>query len=750
MSHDFEGPGATPAEDIAIEGATVEEIKPPEYKSFGDFEMGDAGLFYVETKTNKDGKKEEKRTWLSSPFEVLAETRDKGSESWGKLLRWRDPDGVTHEWAMPNAMLGGSREDIFRALFSGGLRIASSQALRNHLGDYLASVHVSGRARAVDRIGWHQSGGRMAFVLPGHVIGEADERILLQTETRVEVPYHVAGTAEAWRDEIGRLCIGNSRLTFSVALAFAPALLSLAEEEGGGFHWHGDSRIGKSTLLHAAGSVWGGGRVNGFLDTWKATANGLEGIAAGHCDALLCLDEMGQVPRPEEVGEVAYMLANGAGKARASRSGAARRRAEWRTLFLSSGEITLADKLAEAGKRPRAGQEVRLVDIPADAGAGFGVFEELHGSPSAGAFAERIKGATARFYGAPIRRFLEMLAQWRASDPAGMAERLRVIREGFLAAHLPAGASGQARTVCTRFALAAAGGSLATAWGLTGWPDDAAEKAAGTCFAAWLAQRGSAGNSEIDIGIRQVIAFIEMHGSSRFEDAWAERPERIVNCVGFRRREGEGENATWQFMVLSEMWRAEVCKGFDAAALAREMVRRGLLMPGDGRNVARKVSVPNHGTVRLYCLCPDILGDQSADALKPVGNVGTVGNGLISNGNPTSDSPKRMSELSERMAPKSSGAHASSDISDTPKPLSEPQNPSKSAAVPTFPTFPTQNGMSANVAVLPARHTPLGSYVFEPGQPPAFVAQREPGEDEDDGAPPGPNGAAVPADRSAP
>lgn len=34
-----------------------------------------------------------------------------------------------------------------------------------------------------------------------------------------------------------------------------------------------------------------------------------------------------------------------------------------------------------------------------------------------------------------------------------------------------------------------------------------------------------------------------------------------------------------------------------------------------------------------------------------------------------------------------------------------------------------------------ARHTPLGTYVFEPGKPPVFVAQREPGEDADEGAP---------------
>jgi uncharacterized protein (DUF927 family) len=110
-------------------------------------------------------------------------------------------------------------------------------------------------------------------------------------------------------------------------------------------------------------------------------------IAEAHCDTLLCLDEMGQV-EAREAGDIAYMLANGFGKGRARRDDSERPPAQWRLLFLSSGEVSLADKMAEIGRRSKAGQEVRLVDIPADAGAGWGAFEELHGAPSPGAFAE--------------------------------------------------------------------------------------------------------------------------------------------------------------------------------------------------------------------------------------------------------------------------------------------------------------------------------------------------------------------------
>src|SRR5204862_4414271 len=113
--------------------------------------------------------------------------------------------------------------------------------------------------------------------------------------------------------------------------------------------------------------------------------------------------------------------------------------------------------------------------------------------------------------------------------------------------------------VCARFAMVAAAGSLATALGLTGWPDDEADRAAAKCFQAWLERRGSTGEHEIEAGIRQVTSYIEAHGSSRFEAAWDGTAERIINRVGFRRRLSEDQ---WEYMVLPGQWREEGAKGF--------------------------------------------------------------------------------------------------------------------------------------------------------------------------------------------
>jgi putative DNA primase/helicase len=118
----------------------------------------------------------------------------------------------------------------------------------------------------------------------------------------------------------------------------------------------------------------GGRGVAGYIRSWRATDNGLESVALAHCDTLLALDELAEI-EAAAAGKAAYMLANGHAKLRMTRSAVARPAPEWRLLFLSTGEIGLTDKVAEdPRKRITAGQEVRILDLQADAGKGLASF----------------------------------------------------------------------------------------------------------------------------------------------------------------------------------------------------------------------------------------------------------------------------------------------------------------------------------------------------------------------------------------
>ncbi len=535
--------------------------------------------------------------WVCSPFAVTAETRDAGGGNWGRLIEFTDRDGTAHVWAMPMELLAGDGADLRRELLRMGLVITSNRAARVRLEDYIAQASPGRRARCVSRTGWHAG----VYVFPHRTLGGTAERVIYQAESLRGTHFGEAGTLDQWREHVAALCVGNSRLLFACSTAFAALLIGPAGEESGGLHLRGGSSTGKSTALRAAASVFGGRE---YVETWRATDNALEGTAAGHTDALLILDELGEV-EPRIAGDVAYMLGNGTGKGRAGRTGAARARTTWRLLFLSSGEVGLEELMRQAGKKLRPGQEMRMADIAADPGAGYGVFDTLHGRADGAALSREITASCARYHGTAAPAFVEALRLDLAALPACLAE----FRDRFLAEVLPADASGQAHRVAGRFALIAAAGELATAYGITGWPEGAAEAGAATCFRAWLDGRGGAGNLEEPRMLAQVRAFFEAHGEARFSPWEGDPHDRpTINRAGFRRTTPEGV----EFYVLPEAFRAEVCAGFDAKAVARLLVAKGMLRPDKDGKAARSERLPGIGRCsRCYVVTPLLWGVEA-------------------------------------------------------------------------------------------------------------------------------------------
>lgn len=391
--------------------------------------------------------------WLCSPLEILAQTCGDDEKMWGLLLRVITPDGKWHTQAVPRSLFVTQGEEILAILADLGLRFVPVGGVKTQLKKLLALASPEDRARSVPHVGWH---GRL-FVLPDEIFGNAgNEHVVFQPVYAINHAYGEGGTLDGWRREIAARAVGNSRLKFSISAAFAGPLLRLLDMEGGGFHWRGASSTGKTTALVAAGSVWGGGGLSGFTRRWRTTDNALEGTAVTHCDTLLPLDEMAEVEAKAAFRGI-YMLANGQGKQRAGRAGEAKPAAEWRVSFLSTGEIGIADKIAEDGRRATAGQQVRIADLVADAGAGLGIFENLHGYSRPSDFADAIKEAAARHYGHAARTFLRHLT----ASIDGTRDIVRDFIATFGQRVCPANADGQVRRVARRFGMVAAAGELA-------------------------------------------------------------------------------------------------------------------------------------------------------------------------------------------------------------------------------------------------------------------------------------------------
>jgi putative DNA primase/helicase len=542
---------------------------------------------------NADGE----RHWLASPIEAVADSRDADSARWGRVYLVKDRDGLKHSVAIPAGSFAGDGTEVLRELLNCGARIAPGRKSRERLLVYLQTAPTARRLETVDTCGWHTlATGETVFVMGERVLGAAADRVLYQPETRQAV-FAVGGTPDGWRKDVAAHCVDNSRLTFAVSVALAGPLLHATCDESGGFHLVGSSSIGKTTALYVSGSVWGS---HAFLRRWRATANAIDAQAAQHCDTLLVLDELAQVD-PKEAGGIAYSLANGQGKARAHRTGTAKTIVNWRLVFLSAGEIGLALHMAEGGKRTRVGQETRLAEIPADAGAGFGLFDTLHDAPNAATFANRMRDTTNRHFGHVGPAFVEHLLAERDSWPefAATVKELGLRLAGD-------GADGQVQRVARRFALVGAAGELATKWELTGWLKGTAMKAAQDCFNAWVTERGGKSNLEPRQVLAQVRAFLEKHGESRFTQ-WGGKAgsdtDRVTHSRAGFWRESDGQR--W-FYVLPQVMQQEVLAGLNTRDARHALLDAGVLEPDPDGKATRSERLPGLGNTRCYVVKPNL------------------------------------------------------------------------------------------------------------------------------------------------
>ncbi len=539
----------------------------------------------------EDGEEEEEWDWLCSPVKFLATTLNPDSKDWGLYLRILTRNAVWHTAAIPKTELVTNAEDIFKHLAFLGLDFNISPRAKTKLRELLVRIKPQSYALCVPKVGFHDG----VFVLPDETIGEERGRaVVFQPHKPIDHAYRRAGSLKGWQDGVAVRAIGNDRLLFAIATAFAPPLLELVGMEGGGIHFRGGSTAGKTTILRTAGTVWGGGGQYGFLRTWRATDNALEAVATNHNNALLPLDEIAEI-EPKALFKAAYALANGRQKERMQKTSDLRSTATWRLLFMSTGEIGMAEKLAEDRIRATGGQSVRLVEINADAGCGMGMFQNLHGLAEPKAFAQALDAAGREHYGHAAPAFIRHLTASREK----LTAMARVYIARFVTDVCSNKADGQVSRVAQRFGLIAAAGEIANTAGIVPWNKGDARAACQKLFEGWLAERGTDGPIEIQNGIQQVMRVLDRDGASRFTpwDAWS---QPTINRLGFAKTLDAGTvNETQIFYVTPESWK-EICQGFDPKIIAKALVARGAIRPDSEGKFQIPARLPGIGLRRCY------------------------------------------------------------------------------------------------------------------------------------------------------
>lgn len=565
-----ETPAATPEVSGVADSPIPGLDQRPCWRAFDDWLEVEGrkrrpGVYHFGVKERNDGPSLLTEQWVCTPLYVDAVVADTGDGNFGRLLRFRNTHGRWRTWAMPMRMLAGRGDELRGVLLDCGVEIDPRG--RDLLSTYLQAQHPARRMTCATQTGWHGD----SFVLPDGVIGPGASDAVFQSEESGSAEYTTAGSLRAWRERIAGPALGNPILTLALSVAFAGPLLGKLHAEGGGVHLVGDSSTGKTTCADAARSVWGGPE---YRRSWRATANGIEAAAALFNDSVLVLDEISECD-PREIGLIVYSLTNGTGKQRASRTGAARSIRRWRCTIVSTGEKTVATSMLEGGQRAKAGQAVRLLDVPVN--RRHGAWDNLHGHVDGRALSDALKAAAAEHYGEAGREFLERLTQDKR-DFGAMLESIKALPE-FAAAD----AQGQAKRAASRFALFALAGELATEYDLTGWPEGQAIEGMSQAFALWREQRGGGGNDERRKIIEQIVAFIDRHGDSRFQavDAGDSGPV-IRDRAGWYEDEG-GERV---YLFTAEGF-AEAVRGFEKATAYDVLVEAGAA-PAPGANGKRQ------------------------------------------------------------------------------------------------------------------------------------------------------------------
>ncbi len=550
---------------------------------------------------------------FSSYIKPLAICRTAKGDGYAILFEMRDLDNRIQQFIIRSEDLHTGGGELPRVEFArrGGWS-APGIRVRTLWPDFINSILK--QSKALPRLtistmnGWHHIGGKYVYTLTGEVIGNSTTETVINPSMPNPADHAPAGTLETAQRELFRYAATNSRLCLALCTSFTGAILAILQEEPGIIHLFGASSISKTTLLMVVLSVWGNPR--DLMKTWNGTGNALVALLAQRNDGILGLDELG-LCSVEQAGHSVYVLTAGREKERLKQDTSLRDTQKFRTMGISTGEQTLSDFMRQSRHKlqPAAGQEVRMLDVPADPGAGLGVFDDLCGFENGAALSNHLKHAATQNHGTAIRAFLKRLVEDRNDRPEQLHEILTAHIKRFMADYLPTGADGQVHRACHRFGIIAAAGELAVSYGVLPFPEGDAAANVGVCFTAWFSRRGTSGQLEISRLLEQVETFFDRNGENCFvaldgEERANSRP--VVDRYGFRRRvvvAASDETRTEYFVLVSRF--KEICTGFDYRWAARQLAEHGVIKKdAEGKNSISKQLPDLGGKVRCYHFFP--------------------------------------------------------------------------------------------------------------------------------------------------
>lgn len=328
------------------------------------------------------------------------------------------------------------------------------------------------------------------FVLPGENYGaEGPTRKnikVLRDDTVKLGEFRRSGTLDDWKRRVGRGCRYSSRGRLAVAANFAAPNLRGLGLNSFGFNFSGMTSSGKTLLLRWAACT-SGLNSEGGPTTWDGTPTSFEQRALGHRDCIMLLDDLSYLEDPRAITKlVTFRLAGNRTKDRAGQYVRAHKLVEtdYRVIALSSSEVPLwGEGDGVAGRRVR-GQEVRMINIRADASNMQDIFDGERADNVVGqtvedrrAYVEEQEEFASQYQGEAFRAYLAR----RAADSKAEAALKKYMADYVVAAPLPCAERWLAR-IQRLFAVIYAGAAQAIDYEILPWRKDETLKAIKACM----------------------------------------------------------------------------------------------------------------------------------------------------------------------------------------------------------------------------------------------------------------------------
>lgn len=505
--------------------APGETVDIQDYVPF-PFVLGEDGI----SREKDDGLPEQ----ICGPLLIYRLTRGATGQDFGFQIKGITLDNRAISLSVPASRLHGDPAELAKVMADRGIRIVPGK--EKQVIAFLDVARAPACRRpwliAQPRLGW-ADGNSAAFVFPECVVGEMHSVFQPDRVNRMAESCEVAGSLGGWQNRIASVAAQDTLAMFALCASFAAPLLRPANSDGFGFHLYGLTSRGKTTVLQLAASVWGRGADPGadgraFCRRWNATGNALESLAEEHNDLLLPLDEVGTFRNPVEVGRAIYNIAGGRGAERLKSDGQRRAPREWRTLILSSGEISLGELMHQSGQHMKGGQAVRVMDIPFPRAGLF------NGQELAGQTVRELKLAASECYGVAGRAFINWFVDFYGDHLA--ASQAIQERVSSCARALADGLSPELNRAAQRFALVQVAGELAAKAGILPYTHQQIGFAVRDIWNKWRVAM-----PDVDDGMRALRSIAEYIASHPGQFPSVDQEDRLPATVAgyYKNKEGE-------------------------------------------------------------------------------------------------------------------------------------------------------------------------------------------------------------------